>query len=114
MAAPTADNIVVHAGFPNPATDTSLGSLDLHKLLVRRPVSTFLFRIEGSDWEVSGIFNGDVAVVDRALDPRRSDLVIWHHEGAGEFNISHYAAAPENACVWGVITSTIHQWRRDV
>lgn len=106
------DAVVVHAGFPNPAADTSLGALDLHQLLVRRPVSTFFFRIEGAAWQPLGIFNGDLAIIDRGLDPRPGDTVAWWDSEDGAFSLSFYRNMPPGAAVWGVVTSTVHELRK--
>lgn len=102
----------VHTGFPNPATDTSLRTLDLNKILIANSASTYLFRVRGSDWESTGIFDGDVAIVDRALDPHKNDVVIWWDESHTQFSISTYKNMPKEATLWGVITSTIHQFRK--
>ncbi|HEY8999282.1 MAG TPA: S24 family peptidase [Candidatus Saccharimonadales bacterium] len=105
--------VSVHTGFPNPATDRSLDTLDLHQLLVPRPNSMFLFRIRGNKWKTQGIFDGDIAVIDRALAPRKGDRVVWWHEAHGEFAISLFENVPHEANVWGVVTSTIHQFVRE-
>ena len=102
----------MHAGFPNPAADTSLQTLDFNQLLVQHAASTYMFRVQGSEWEDAGVFDGDIAVVDRALDPRKTDTVLWWDEQAGEFAISKYVAMPPTASVWGVVTATIHQFRK--
>ncbi|MGF7228368.1 MAG: LexA family protein [Candidatus Saccharibacteria bacterium] len=107
----THEGVSVHAGFPNPAADKSLGNLDIHQLLVPRPASTFLFRIAGDQWQDMGIFNGDIAVIDRALDAHERDLVVWWHEEVGEFSISHFKKMPPEARMWGIVTSTVHQFR---
>lgn len=105
------DAIVVHAGFPNPATDKSLEGLDLHQLLVSRPASTFLFRISGNDWEDIGIFDGDIAIVDRALDARPSEPIVWWSND-GHYSISFAKDIPNNTITWGVVTAVIHQFRK--
>lgn len=106
------DSVRVHAGFPNPAADISLQSIDLHKLLVPHPISTFLFRIRGNNWESSGVFNGDVAIIDRVLSPQGNDAVLWWDETHGEFAISIHKDMPPDALLWGVITTTIHEFRK--
>jgi DNA polymerase V len=106
------DGVSVHAGFPNPATDKSLHGLDLNKLLVRHAASTYLFRVRGNNWENAGVFDGDIAIVDRALDPRKNDVVLWWDETGGEFAITTYSTMPTGAAVWGVITSSIHEFRK--
>lgn len=109
----TSHGVSVHAGFPNPATDTSLHTLDFNQLLVRHTASTYMFRISGNEWEGAGVFDNDIAIVDRALDPRKTDVVIWWDEPKGEFAISKYPTMPKKATLWGVITATIHQLRKD-
>lgn len=107
----TGDSVSVHAGFPNPAADNSLGSLDLNRLLIRNPASTYIFRLRGNDWEKFGIFDGDVAIVDRALGVRKEDLVVWWSGQTDNFAISKFKHVPAEAAVWGVVTSIIHQQR---
>lgn len=100
----------IHAGFPNAADDTRLKKLSLDKLLVSQPNSTFYFRIAGSQWHNMGIFDGDLALVDRAWHPRRNDLVVWWHND--EFAISPLYTLPKNAQTWGTVTTVIHQFLR--
>lgn len=106
-----ADGVSVHAGFPNPASDKSLSGLDLNQLLIRSSASTYIFRLRGNGWGQFGIFDGDVAIVDRALDPRREDLVVWWDESTDNFAISKYKKLPVDANIWGIITAVIHQFR---
>jgi hypothetical protein len=106
------DGVSIHTGFPNPAIDGRLSSLDLQKLLITRTASTYMFRIEGSEWEGAGVFDGDIAVVDRSLDPRKTDVVLWWNEPKGEFSLSNMHDMPVSASCWGVITATIHQFRK--
>jgi hypothetical protein len=101
--------VSMHAGFPNAADDSRLRALDLNTLLIERPNSTFHFRVAGKHWEGIGIFDGDIALVDRALDALSNDLVVWWHNDT--FAISPYNRLPRNAMVWGVVISTIHQWK---
>jgi DNA polymerase V len=104
--------VSVHTGFPNPAADRSLSNLDLNQLLIQRTASTFLFRIRGEEWKDRGIFDGDIAIIDRALDARPNDLVVWWQDGREQFAITYRREVPPDIPIWGVITSTIHQFRR--
>lgn len=108
----TGDGISVHMGFPNPAADKTLSNLDLHQLLVQRPASTYLFRIAGGQWQDVGVFDGDIAVIDRAIVPKHTDIVAWWNHEHGEFQLSHYKQVPKGAEVFGVITATVHQFRK--
>jgi hypothetical protein len=105
------DSIVIHAGFPNPATDKSLVNLDLNQLLIQRPSSSYLFRISGNEWARVGIFDQDIAIVDRALSPRSHEPVVWWNE-QGSFSISASKDVPAESTIWGVVTSVIHQFRK--
>ncbi len=110
----SSDGVSIHTGFPNPAIDTRLSGLDLNKLLICHGASTYMFRIEGNEWGEAGVFEGDVAIVDRALDPRRNDVVLGWDEDRGEFIITPYASLPTAARLWGVITATIHEFRKRI
>lgn len=105
-SAETGTSVAIHAGFPNPAAERSSAPLSLDKLLVRHPSSTYFFRIRGHHWHGHGVFDGDIAVVDRALTPRDRELVVWWQE-TGDFALSPYdRAARQNT--WGVIAAIIH------
>lgn len=101
--------VSIHAGFPNPASDKRLQSLDFNQLLVRHYASTFTFRVAGGQWQNIGIFDGDIAIVDRALDAARNDPVVWWRDDS--FAVSHLRDMPGGANVWGVVTAVIHQFR---
>ena len=99
-----------HAGFPNPATDRAIQTLDLNRLLIRHTAATYLMRIEGDSWQPLGIFDCDIVVVDRALGYGPNDLVIWW-QGEG-FVISHQNQVPKDIETWGVVSATIHRFRK--
>lgn len=103
------DGVSVHAGFPNPAADRRLRGLDLNQLLIQRPSSTFIFRIRGEEGTTQGIFDGDLAVVDRAAHPRPMDYVLWHD--GSHFKLSRPSRMADGGVQWGVITAVIHQYR---
>lgn len=106
------DGVSIHAGFPNPAADrrpqAGQLALNLNQLLVRHPSSTYLFRITGHQWVDQGIYDGDIAIIDRAPMPRRGDLVIvWQTSG---FSLCRREQCLPDEQPWGVVTSTIHQF----
>lgn len=104
------NGVSTHSGFPNPAGDSNLAGLDLNQLLIRYPSSTFLFRISGDDWEVRGIFSGDIAIVDRSAEIKKNSLLIWWDVNNDNFAISTRNKLPQNTSPWGVITAIIHQY----
>ena len=58
----------VKAGFPSPAEDIR-EKLDLIKLLVKHKASTFFFRVSGVSMVDAALDEGDIIIVDRAIDP---------------------------------------------
>lgn len=101
--------VSVHRGFPNPATDQTMKSLDLQQLLIKHPVSTFFMQIDGDEWVEQGIYDGDIVLIDRALTPKKPDYVVWWE--AESFVISKSTEVPTDIVVWGVVSSVIHRFR---
>ena len=66
----------VGAGFPSPATDYVEDDIDLNSHLIKNIPSTFLIRVQGKSMDNVGIYNGDLLVVDRSLDPKNFSIVI--------------------------------------
>lgn len=113
QAVAAGDGVSVHRGFPNAALESRAKqqalALDLNRLLVRRPSSTYLFRVSGHTWADQGIFEGDVAVVDRAAQAGPNDLLVaWR--GTDTTIVRQHRLTPEDK-PWGVITSVIHLYR---
>lgn len=102
--------VVEHAGFPNPATDRSIQTLDFNKLLVAHSAATYLMQINGNSWRSLGIFDTDIVVVDRALSFGTNDLVVWWQ--GDSFTISHLNQVPKDIETWGVVTATIHRFKK--
>lgn len=109
------DGVSVHSGFPNPAAEGRQGrgyglSLDFDKLLVRHPSSTYLFRVAGHHWAALGLYDGDIAVIDRALQAGPDDLlVVW--QGGSSRLCRQSGLTPEDR-PWGVVTAVIHRYRK--
>jgi DNA polymerase V len=106
------DGLGVHAGFPNPAADalragsSARTGLDLNHLLIRRPASTYLFRVAGHQWSDQGVCDGDVAVVERRPYASANELVVaWQ---GNSFGLTRHRTNSEP--VWGVVTAVIHQF----
>jgi hypothetical protein len=107
------DGVSVHSGFPNPALEHRSQqpglALDINRLLIRQPSSTYLFRVAGHHWSDQGIYEGDVAVIDRALQASPNDLLVtWRAEGLALCR--QHRLTPEDK-PWGVVTAIIHKYR---
>ena len=117
----------VKAGFPSPAEDIR-EKLDLIKLLVKHKASTFFFRVDGVSMVDCDMDEGDIIIVDRAIDPYNNCKAVCYIDGeytvkrveilddkvrlmpANEKNTKYQPieVTPENQFViWGVVTYTI-------
>lgn len=113
------------AGFPSPADDFLEGALELPRWLAPNPPATFLWRIFGNSMQGAGIYDRDLACVDRSLTPQDGSVVVAAIDG--EMSIKRYRQegnrawlAFENAdlpvfavedfsdgLIWGVVRFTI-------
>ena len=117
----------VKAGFPSPAEDIR-EKLDLIKLLVRHKASTFFFRVSGVSMVDADMDEGDIIIVDRAVQPYNNCKAVCFIDGeytvkrieigkgrlslmpANENNIAYQpieVTEDNNFMVWGVVTYVI-------
>lgn len=117
----------VKAGFPSPAEDMR-EQLDLIKLLVRHKASTFFFRVSGVSMVDAAMDEGDILIVDRAIDPYNNCKAVCYIDGeytvkrveigtnsvrlmpANDQNTTYkpIEITPENEfAIWGVVTYVI-------
>ena len=66
------------AGFPSPAEDYSHETLDFNRDLIRNPEATFYGKVEGDSMIEAGINDGDIAVIDRSVEPQDGDVVVGY------------------------------------
>ncbi len=66
----------VSAGFPSPADDYIDKHIDLNEYVIKHPAATFFVRVKGDSMVGSGISDGDLVVVDRALVPTDNTIVV--------------------------------------
>lgn len=78
----------IHAGFESPATDYEEERIDLNDYVTKYPEATFYARVIGDCMTGSGIFDGDLLVVDKSLTPQSGDVVVGIMEG--EFILRAY------------------------
>lgn len=117
----------VKAGFPSPAEDMR-ERLDLVKLLVRHKASTFFFRVSGVSMVDAALDEGDIIIVDRAVEPYNNCKAVCYIDGeytvkrvemlgnkvrlmpANEQNTVYkpIEVTPDNDfLIWGVVTYVI-------
>jgi len=112
-------------GFPSPADDYLDRPLDFNELLIRNPAATFAVRLASESMTGAGLFPGDIAVIDRSVEPTPGCIVLALLDG--EFTVKRYrprdgkiVLQAENPAfpdievtsdrafeVWGVVTKSI-------
>ena len=115
----------VRAGFPSPADEEPTEKLDLVKLLVRHPSSTFFFRIGGTSMVDAEMDEGDIVIVDRSIEPYNGCSAVCFIDGeftlkriqrhkdhieliAANANFKPIRISTDNDFqVWGVVTYII-------
>lgn len=79
----------VPAGFPSPAGDYVEGRLSLDESLIQNREFTFFVRAKGNSMVGAGIFDGDLLIVDKSLEPAFGNIVIAAIDG--EFTVKRLA-----------------------
>ena len=122
----------IRAGFPSPAEDYLSDSLDFNRDLIKHPEATFYGEVDGDSMIGLGIEKGDIAVIDRSVEPEHGDIVVAaigdefnikrldlshkkdgyielksDNSNAPNFRIDEY----DNFRVWGVVIYTIKKWK---
>lgn len=102
--------VSTHAGFPNASAGSHAKQLDLSRLLIKNPSSTFLMALDSDEWCDQGMHTGDIIIVDRSLNPKNTDLIIWWDQS--EFVIGNKSKLPADSETWGTVTTIIHQVKK--
>ena len=117
----------VPAGFPSPADDYVSGRISLDAYLVQHQEATFFLHVAGDSMRDLGILNGDLLVVDRALQAVHKSVVIAVVDA--EFMVKQLLHTPsgyvlhsanpdyrdivlgaeQELTVWGVVRWAIHR-----
>jgi DNA polymerase V len=121
----------VQAGFPSPADDFIDKRLDLNEHLILHPAATFFVRAVGESMLGAGIHDGDLLIVDRAVEPKDGKIVIASVNGEltvkrlkrkgqrlllapdnpdyPSIDVTEAQDSGEGFEVWGVVTCVIHK-----
>ncbi|GJD77014.1 LexA family protein [Methylobacterium gregans] len=113
------------AGFPSPADDFLEAATELPRWLVPNPPATFLWQISGESMRGAGIFDRDLACVDRSLKAGHDCVVVAVVNGQMSIkrlvikgnqarlafdnpDLPAFAVEDlEEAAIWGVVRFTI-------
>jgi len=119
--------ISASAGFPSPAENYVEEKLNLNSYLIKNKESSFFVRVSGDSMINVGIFDNDILIVDRSLDPKRQSIVVVSIDGElvikklMKDQSKNYYLKSENSnypniklnsnrdtIIWGVVTYVIH------
>lgn len=116
----------VAAGFPSPADNYIERRLDLNEHLIKHKEATFFVRVNGDSMTGAGIFDNDLLVVDRAINPDAGRIVVasvngeltvkrlMRNDGKLWLVAENSAYAPiemkdgVDCVIWGVVTNAVH------
>ncbi|MWP61545.1 LexA family protein [Gilliamella sp. Pas-s25] len=79
-------DIPVRAGFPSSADDYLETKLDLTEHLVKQPSATYYIKVAGDSMIGYGISNGDLLIVDRALEPNKNKSILCKYITISSFH----------------------------
>ena len=122
----------IKAGFPSPAQDYMDSAIDLNKELVRHPATTFYGRVNGDSMVDAQVFDGDILVIDKSIEPQNKDMAVCFIDG--EFTLKFIEikedvvylipankeykpikVTPDHDLqIWGVVTYVIHKVNKRV
>jgi DNA polymerase V len=115
----------VKAGFPSPALDYLEERIDLNKVLIQHPLSTFIIECTGDSMISAFIPPKAKLVVDKSVTPGNGDIVVAVMNGdftvkflkkndfkcwliPGNRNYKEIEITPEmNMQIWGVVVKII-------
>lgn len=86
----------IPAGFPSPAQDHVGEGIDLNRELIRHPASTFCARVAGDSMRDSGIDDGDLLIIDKAIQPREGSIAVCFVDG--EFTLKRISVRKDG--IW--------------
>lgn len=117
------------AGFPAPGDDLVERPLDLNDLMIDNETATFFVRVSGDSMEGVQIFDGDILVVDRSVQPEHNSIVVAAVYGelvvkqlhkarnATELRSANPRYQPieisdnDDVFVWGVVTGSVRRFK---
>lgn len=123
----------IKAGFPSPAQDYVENGIDLNRELVKNPSSTFFGKASGSSMEGAGIFDGDLLIIDKSIEPYEGAIAVCFIDGEFTLKRIHFERkeghleaiwlVPENGAyppikvteenqfvIWGIVTHSVRSF----
>ena len=118
-------DVGISAGFPSPADDFIELSIDLNKEFIKNKDTTFFAKVKGHSMKNAGIYDGDLLIIDKSLEPQNNKIAVCQIDG--EFMVKRIKiekdiiwliaenedydpilVTPENDfMIWGIVTNSI-------
>lgn len=71
----------VQAGFPSPAEEELVDTINLDEYLIRQPEATFLLTVSGESMTGAGIFPNDLILIEKGGKANIGDIVVAQVDG---------------------------------
>ena len=115
----------ISAGFPSPADDFLDLSIDLNQEFINHPSTTFYGRVRGDSMIDAGLSDGDLLIIDKALEARDGKIAVCFMDG--DFTVKRIAIEKDRIwlvaenkkyspilvtedndfIIWGIVTTVI-------
>lgn len=125
----------IKAGFPSPAQDYSENIIDLNRELIKNPASTFFGRAKGESMIDAGIYDGDILIIDKSVEPYQDAVAVCFIDGEFTLKRIHFVrengqikkiwlmphnkefkpieVTPDNTfLIWGIVTYSIRSHKK--
>ena len=118
----------LRAGFPSPADDFIELSIDINKEYIKNRDCTFFAKVKGHSMKNAGIYDGDLLIIDKSLEPQNDKIAVCQIDGnftVKRIKIEHnivwliaenedfepIKVTPENELIiWGIVTASIKKF----
>jgi DNA polymerase V len=118
----------LRAGFPSPADDFIEISIDINKEYIKNKDTTFFAKVIVNSMINAGIFDGDLLIIDKSLEPQNDKIAVCQIDG--EFTVKRIKiekdvvwliaenddfkpikVTPDNELlIWGIVTASIKKF----
>ena len=117
---------ILSSSFVAKTGEDAYQDLDLNKLLMPHPITTFFVRVQSDEMESSNIIKDDILIVDKSVTPKHDDVIIgvlngeqlvrrFVKEQKQVFLLSkgdqdkYHITEDSDLSVWGVVAYIIHK-----
>ncbi|MCX6992637.1 MAG: LexA family transcriptional regulator [Kiritimatiellaeota bacterium] len=87
----------VQAGFPSPAGEELVDTINLEEFLVQRPEATYMLTVSDDSMMDAGIYPGDIILVEKGVTPQPHDIVLAQVDD--EWTIKYFDQDIQGVCL---------------